>query len=259
VELLEALILGLLQGVLEWLPVSSEGNLVVLAVTLLGLEAGDALSLSVYLHLGTGLAALVYFREEVVRILRRGSERDRRLFRFLLVSTVVTGVVGLPLYTFIRLAAFYGEAFLALTGLALIVTGLIQRARPSEPGRGESPLGLVEGALLGAVQGFAILPGLSRSGLTTSALLFKGRPGEEAFRVSFLMSIPAIFSAVSGLALIEGVPSLDLGFAVALLSSFLAALLSIDALLKMARRLDFWGLCVLLGLLALSPFVFLLF
>ncbi len=122
---IKALVLGLLQGVLEWLPVSSQGNLVLLAITLLGLDPSYALTFSVYLHVGTGFAALVYFRREVARIIMRGSEDDRRLFQFLVIATFVTGVVGYPLFAFVGLASLYGEALLALTGVALLATGLM--------------------------------------------------------------------------------------------------------------------------------------
>jgi undecaprenyl-diphosphatase len=249
--LIAALILGLLQGVLEWLPVSSQGNLVVLAIAFLGLEPEYALSLSVYLHLGTGFAALVYFRNEVAGILGRGSEGDRELFRFLLIATILTGVVGLPIFAFVRLTSLYGEALLALTGLALLATGVMQRER----GRGgtREPMGLdvQDGFALGVVQGLSAIPGLSRSGVTTTALLLKDFPGEEALRLSFLMSIPASFAAATGLALIEGAPPMDTGILLALAASFLSALVSVDLLIKLARRTEFWKLCVVLGLIAL--------
>ena len=248
---IKALVLGLLQGVLEWLPVSSQGNLVLLAITLLGLEPSYALSFSVYLHVGTGLAALVYFRREVARIVMRGSEDDRRLFQFLFIATLLTGVVGFPIFAFVELASLYGEVLLALTGVALLVTGLMQRGREGRDLPPPNDLELKDGILMGVVQGLAVIPGLSRSGVTTTALLVKGFTGKEAFRLSFLMSIPASFAAAAGLALTEGIPPIDAGILTALAASFIAALLSIDLLLKLARRTRFWKLCIALGLIAL--------
>ncbi len=248
---IKALMLGLLQGVLEWLPISSQGNLVVLAIAFLGLEPEYALSLSVYLHLGTGLAALVYFRNEVAGILGRRTDRDRELFRFLLIATILTGLIGFPIFTFVRLTSLYGEALLALTGLALLATGVMQRDRESDETRAPTRLEVRDGLSLGVVQGLSAIPGLSRSGVTTTALLLKGYPGEEALRLSFLMSIPASFAAVAGLALIEGAPPVDTGILLALAASFISALVSIDLLIKLARRTRFWKLCVVLGLIAL--------
>jgi undecaprenyl-diphosphatase len=247
------LILGLLQGLIEWLPVSSEGNLTVLAITLLGLEPRHALSVSIYLHIGTGLAALIYLRHELAGIFLRKTEKDCRMLRFLFISTVVTGLVGLPTYLFVRTAALYGEVLLALTGIALIATGLIQRRNPSSSHQPFKGLHTNDGVILGAIQGLSVLPGLSRSGLTSSALLFKGLDGEDALRISFLMSVPSIFAATTGLTLIEGAPPFEKGFFVAILASFLSGLLSIGILLRLAKKVSFWGLCIVLGLITLMP------
>jgi len=252
-SILTYLLIGLLQGVLEWLPISSQGNLVILMTVFLGLESSQALDLSVFIHLGTGLAALVYFRREVVDILLRRSERDRGLFSFLLVTTIMTGVIGLPLFIFAKSASFYGDALLILTGAALLVTGVVQRMAKVSGEKSSESLDPKEGIALGFSQGLSALPGLSRSGLTTSVLLFKGFSGAEAFRVSFLMSIPAVFAAAAGLIVIEGVPPLGVGVLLSVLASFISALLTIDILLKLARRIRFWSLCIVLGLIALLP------
>jgi undecaprenyl-diphosphatase len=254
-----AVVVGLVQGLLEWLPVSSQGNLVILMLSLFGLEPSEALSLSVYLHLGTGLAALIYFRREIRGMIRRDTENDRRLLRFLTVSTAVTGVVGLPIFLFARVASSYGEALLVLTGVALLITGVVQKRSRPVGADAEVSLGDADGLFLGVAQGFSAIPGLSRSGVTTSALLFKGCSGEEAFRVSFLMSVPASFAAALGLMIVEGAPALEPGFLLAMASSFISALFSIDALLGLARRVRLWGLCVALGIIALLPLLQYLF
>lgn len=224
-----------------------------LMMTLLDVDPTHALGMSVYLHLGTGLAALIYFRKETQGILRRDSEENSILFRFLILATIVTGIVGLPLFLLARGTSRFGEALLTLTGSALLVTGLIQKEANQYGRRTSGSLNVLEGLILGTVQGFSAIPGLSRSGLTTSALLFRRYTGEEALRISFLMSIPAVFAAAVGLTFIEGLPALEPGFFVALASSFLSALVSIDFLLRLARRVKFWGLCIFLGTLALLP------
>ena len=116
-----------------------------------------------------------------------------------------------------------------------------------------------DGVILGLVQGLSAIPGLSRSGLTTSALLIRNYSGEEAFRISFLMSVPAVFAAAVGLMYLEGVPALESGLLASLAASFISAYLSIDVLLRVARGIRFWGLCVLLGTLAILPQVVYLF
>ena len=247
------LLIGLLQGVLEWLPISSQGNLVILMTTLLDMEASQALDLSVFIHLGTGLAALVYFRREVLDILLRRSEKDRGLFNYLLVTTIMTGVIGLPLFIFAKSVSLYGDALLILTGAALLVTGVIQRSAEVSGEKSSESLDTKDGLALGFSQGLSALPGLSRSGLTTSVLLFKGFSGAEAFRVSFLMSIPAVFAAAAGLIVIDGVPPLGVGVLISVLASFISALITIDLLLRLARKIRFWSLCIVLGLIALLP------
>jgi len=253
--LVTALIVGLLQGVLEWLPISSQGSLVLLMVAILGLEPADALGLTVYIHIGTGLAALTYFRRDISQILRLGSEPSRRLLPFLAVATVVTGIVGLPLFMFARMASIYGEALLGLTGGALISTGIVERWARRRGNRTAETLSRGEGLLLGLVQGFSAVPGVSRSGVTTSTLLLRGFSGEEAFRISFLLSVPAVFAAAVGLTIVQGAPPLSLGLPVALVASFLSALLSIDLVLRVARKFRFWSLCMTLGVLALLPLI----
>lgn len=253
------MIIGLLQGFLEWLPLSSQGNLVILMVTLLGLGADDALGLSVFLHIGTGLAALVYFRKDISRILRLESRTDQRLLYFLAVATVATGIVGLPLFLFARMASVYGEALLGLTGMALFLTGVVERYARRWGDRTAETLSPREGLLLGLVQGFSAIPGVSRSGITTSALLLRGFSGEEAFRISFMMSIPAVFAAAVGLTIVQGAPQLRLGLIISLVASFLSAILSIEFLLRIARRFRFWSLCMMLGVVSLLPLVLYLF
>jgi len=248
-----ALVVGLLQGVVEWLPISSQGSLVLVLVALLGVDPADALGLSVYLHIGTGLAALTYFRGDVTRLLRMASEPDRRLLRFLAVATVVTGAVGLPFFLMARVASVYGEALLGLTGVALILMGLVERSARRRGGRDAGTLSRGESVLLGVVQGLSAVPGISRSGVTVSALLLRGFSGEEALRISFLMSIPAVFAAAAGLTVVGGAPPPGAELLVAVAASFLSALLSIDLLLRVARRVRFWGLCIALGALALLP------
>ena len=87
----------------------------------------------------------------------------------------------------------------------------------------------------------------------TTVLLFRNYTGEAAFRISFLMSIPAVFAAAAGLIFIDGLPTVNNEILYALLSSFVTSLLTINILLKAAQRIKLWGLCIILGLIALLP------
>lgn len=250
VSLLEAAMMGLLQGVLEWLPISSEGNLTLFLVSLFGLSASETLGLAVFLHLGTGLAALTYYRRQSWGILVGATERDREMRLRLTAATGLTGAVGLPIYLYLNTSAHVGEALLALTGLALIATGLIQKRGDMTGKRDASSLSWPETMAIGILQGMAIIPGLSRSGVTTSAMLLWGVRSDEAFNVSFLMSIPASFAAGFGLMLIDGF-QVTAEALVAVAVSAVVGYTSIAALIGFAQKTKFWKTCVALGMLAL--------
>jgi undecaprenyl-diphosphatase len=250
VSLSEAAIIGVLQGVLEWLPVSSEGNITLFLVSVLGLDPSETLRLAVFLHLGTGLAALVYYRKESWNILIGDTERDKDMRLRLFVITGLTGAVGFPIYVYLNVSAFVGEALLALTGLALIATGLMQKRSEVAGERDASSLSWIETMVLGVLQGLAIIPGLSRSGVTTSTMLLRGLRGDEAFNFSFIMSIPASFAAGLGLMLIDGF-QVTAGAVVAALVSAVVGYMTIGALIGFAQKTSFWKICVGLGSLAL--------
>lgn len=201
------LFLALLQGLTEFLPVSSSGHLV-LARALAGDPAlGQSLTVEVALHVGTLGAVLVYFRRELgglLRgILRPGAAppplagAERRLVAYLLLATVPAGLAGVFLGDLVEEAfsrpALAG-AMLLVTAAALWITRLLAEGRLTESG-----LGPLRALLIGVAQSLALLPGLSRSGATLVTGLALGLEREAAFRFSFLLSIPA----VSGAALLQ--------------------------------------------------------
>jgi undecaprenyl-diphosphatase len=254
VSIIEALIAGTLQGLLEWLPVSSEGNLVILLGGFLGLEAGETLRLAVFLHIGTGLAALIYYRKDVKNIILTKTPADRILLYRLILITFLTGFIGFPIYLYLSISIILGESLLALTGLALIVTGLMQRKSRLNGYKEVYELDWQETIFLGIVQGLAIIPGLSRSGITTSLLLFRNYRVTEAFRISFLMSIPSSFAAGFGMMIIESY-ALSLEATLSLLTSLIVGYFTIHTLLKTAKKTSFWKICLGLGVIAFLAFI----
>lgn len=223
--------------------------MVILLTQLFGYGVEETLNTSIFLHLGTGMAALIYFREPVLNILLMKTPEDKDMFYRLLVMTGLTGLVGFPIFMFLNVSASIGETLLALTGIALILTGLIQR-EASKSKKDGSELSWPITILLGVAQGLAIIPGLSRSGLTTSIMLFKNFDGENAFRVSFLMSIPASFAAALGLFLVKGFQP-DAYSGLAAIVAALTGYLTIGRLLALAREMSFWKICVGLGALSI--------
>ncbi|MFQ6095469.1 MAG: undecaprenyl-diphosphate phosphatase [Candidatus Bathyarchaeia archaeon] len=261
-EAWKAIVLGILQGVLEWLPISSQGNLILVMTWLLGIDLADALSFSVYLHAGTLLAAALYFRRDILAMLKaltsyrlRRSDREGRLISFLLFTTILTGFVGFIIY---KLAEAYltvvGEFFTAVIGAALITTGLIQKFAKEREKRNIDDVKLSDTLILGVVQGFSAFPGMSRSGITISALLIRGFNDEAALKLSFLMSIPAVFIAEIGLASGASFSQIRLmNLLLGVVFSFLMGTLSIHVLMKTVGRIRFWSLCILIGVLAVLP------
>ncbi|QLG28640.1 undecaprenyl-diphosphate phosphatase [Halorarum halophilum] len=259
-SLVVALVVGVLQGVFEWLPISSEGN-VALALSLLGRSPADAVAFALFLHLGTALSATVYYRAELREVLallpawRPGSafEGDQATVTFLAVGTLVSGVVGIAAYSTLLtvVSELAGGLFVVLVGVLLVLTGLFQRRSSAVSLGGREDPDLLDALLVGVAQGVAILPGVSRSGTTAGALLLRGHDGPDAFRFSFLLSIPA---AVGGglLAYLDaGLGDLSPTAAIVALGAAAAVgFLTIDALMRVVERVSFWAVCVGLGALA---------
>ncbi|MFC4356911.1 undecaprenyl-diphosphate phosphatase [Halobium salinum] len=261
-DLLVALVVGLVQGVVEWLPISSEGN-VALALTLLGESPEAAVGYALFLHLGTGLSATVYFRDDIVETLRGAQEwRPGDAFgpgsatlSFVVLATLASGVTGALAYTALEtlVSALTGGAFVALIGALLVATGVLTHVAGGVSGGDRDRPDLLDALLVGGLQGLAILPGVSRSGTTAGALLLRGHDGEGSFRLSFLLSVPAALGGAA-IAVLDagGLPALSPAAAVVSLAvAAVVGYLTVGALMKAARRLPFPAVCVALGALAL--------
>ncbi|MDP8203495.1 MAG: undecaprenyl-diphosphate phosphatase [Candidatus Tenebribacter mawsonii] len=199
-EIFKSLLLGIIQGLTEFLPISSSGHLV-LAEHYLKFNNPD-ISFEIILHLGSLFAVLLYFRKDILSLLTsvvlfKNKEtnhlRNRNTVFYILVATTVTGVLGLyfeePLTK--AFSSLYVPSFmLIITGFILFISDKIE---PS--GIKTHQLGIRKSILIGLVQAFAILPGISRSGTTITVGIFAGLDREEAARFSFILSIPAILGA----------------------------------------------------------------
>ena len=167
---------------------------------------------------------------------------------------MLTGLVGFPIYATVESAAIPGELFIALVGAGLIVTGFIQKIVPRLGTRKPESLGVVDTLLIGVVQGLSAYPGASRSGLTVSSFLFRGFTTETALNLSFLMSIPAVLASQIGLALTSGFAAVDPSNVLfGCSAAFVSGLLSIQVMLKVAQKIQFWAFCIVIGALALLP------
>ena len=190
----KSIVLGTVQGLTEFLPVSSSGHLVFLQKILgFQLEGGSMTFVNVMLHLGTLLAVLVVFRKDILALFRR----PLKPLLMLVIATVPAGVVGLLFDDKIE-AMFAGDKglyYLAIcfsaTALMLLLCELVATRRKKR-----YPLGWRSAVPMGLIQAVALFPGISRSGSTITAGVVAGGDTEEVTKFSFLMSIPVILGSV---------------------------------------------------------------
>ena len=255
-----ALLLGILQGIFEWLPISSEGNLTVI-LSWLGSSPQAAVNLALFLHFGTAISSTLYYRQRIRALLETAVKwRPGAAFSsthapvtFLALATLVSGLVGIAAYALLEelISVLTGGAVIVVIGLLLILTGLFQRLSGESDFTGRRDPTVLDALLVGAAQGVAILPGISRSGSTTGVLLLRGYDEELSFEFSFLLSIPAAIGGGLLAVMDTGLGSVTpLEGIVALAAAAIVGYLSIHTLLRIVRRVSFVGVCVGLGTLA---------
>lgn len=263
-----AILLGFFQGLFEWLPVSSEGATVILN-TLLGGNISDSIDISIFLHLGTVFSAIIFYRKEVIEIV---TLKDKNMLKFLIIATTITLAIGVPLYfTLKEISEAIGIFFIAIVGVALLITGILQilsrkKLENAESDGNESEIGIREtytlkDAIFGGIgQGFSIIPGISRSGTTTSVFFFRKLGQNSALKLSFLMSIPVILIANVGLAFLS---NSNINFSVeaiaGLITAFIVGLVTIKALTMLAAKVNFGMFVIIMGVLAIIPVIFIVF
>ena len=189
--LIQAVVWGVIQGVAEWLPVSSSGHLVIFQ-QLFGLEV--PVFFDVLLHLGTLGVICVVFWKDILGIIKavfrmHFKSKYGRLFIFILLGSIPTALIGIIFHGL--LVSFFSN--LLVVGVALIVTGAILFF--CERRESKKELDAKDSLLIGLAQGMAIVPGISRSGSTIGIGLLRGINREKLIRFSFLLSIPAVVGA----------------------------------------------------------------
>jgi undecaprenyl-diphosphatase len=257
-------LLGLVQGLTEFLPVSSSGHLVLVEHLLGAHEA--TVAFEVLLHVATLLAAMIELRPELGRIsaflasslgirwvsLRSDDLREgRRLFFALVIGTIPAVAAGLLFKPAIE--AFFDSP--RFVGFALLFTGAVLLGTRFAP-RGQGPIDMGSALAIGLAQALALLPGVSRSGMTLAAGLFSGIKRERVVRFSFLLSLPAILGAsllqLRDGASLAGIPPVTL--VVAFVTALVSGWVAMQVLLRVviAGRLSLFGLyCLAVGTAAL--------
>lgn len=249
-DILSAIILGAVQGLSEFLPISSSGHLALIP-NLLGVETG--LAFDTVLHIGTLIAIFSFFWQDILNLIKgfllslidltEGLDvfkkelklvPEKRFAWLIIVGSIPTALIGLLLKDAIE-TIFRGTFFV---GFFLIITGLIlyYSERHSSGKITAKDMSFKQSIIIGICQGLAVLPGISRSGSTIASGLCLGLEREYAARYSFLLSVPAVIGA--GLIQIKDIATIDISFGVILagfISSVVFGYLAIKLLMKMIK------------------------
>jgi len=237
----EAVISGVVQGITEFLPVSSSGHLVILH-HYLGIKEPQIL-FDIFLHVGTLLATVVFFWKDIISIGREGG----KLGLLLLTGLVPTGIIGLLLHNF----AERSFVNVHLVGLMLIITGLWLLAASIRPGKNLPVKNsrwpgfkFWQALVIGISQGIAVMPGISRSGATIATGLLCGVEKETAARYSFLLSIPAIIGVVLLKLNTGSIEHINIGIVPLLFGTVTAAVVGFFSIALLLSILKRWKLYV---------------
>lgn len=219
--MIKIIFLAVIQGLTEFLPISSSGHLAILE-NFMGIE--EPVTITAFLHLGTFFATIIFFRKELFAIFSDLIKKESKTQRYILY--IIIG--NIPIVIFALLFRDFIESsftdinliliFLGMTGAIVLLTSLIKNS--------ERQVSLMSALLIGIAQMFAVFPGLSRSGLTISTGLFAKVKPAEAFRFSFLLSLPAVFGAnlleLQKITQWSNPLELFIGFIISLLSGIIA-------------------------------------
>lgn len=286
-SLLEACIMGLIQGLAEFLPISSSGHLAIFKHILnIDLEASGGLVFDVLLHFGTLVAIFIAFWKDIKKLIVEGfciigaffanvarffqnlvsSDKQeykkvvdsayRKFVMLVIVSTIPTGILGIVLDDIIEMAS----ATLIVPGICLLITSvLLWIADRAEPGtKRPNQISYGEAVIVGVAQGIATLPGISRSGTTITACLKLGFDKNFAVKYSFIMSIPAVLGAVvlklKDFSKVDVTPVLLVNYGIGTVVAAVVGYICIKTMLVIVRGKKFKGFayyCFVAGAIAI--------
>lgn len=234
--MLNQIILGLIQGVFEWIPISSEG-MVALASRFFSSQF-NPIEMALFLHLGTLLAALIYFKKDWQEVILL---KNRELLRFLIITTIISLAIGFPLYKFVKNMAL-GSGLLLIMGFGLLLTAYFHKRKSNfvlKTGR--------LAAFTGFLQGLSVIPGLSRSGSTVFGLSLSKFSPPEILKISYMMSVP-VGLAANAYIFLETPALISHGW-LALVVSFIVGMLSLHFLIRISEKINFFKFAFVFALL----------
>ncbi|MBW2990797.1 undecaprenyl-diphosphate phosphatase [Candidatus Woesearchaeota archaeon] len=257
-EIFQAIILGIVQGITEWLPVSSSGHLVIFQ-ELFGF--GTNVSFDVLLHFATLLVILLVFWKDIVAIFKSlfslKWDENTKLLLFIIIASVPIAIIGFVFHDFfigLLTNLFLVGIFLVINGLVLFLTRFTkQNNNKSNKLKDSSKLNWWKSLVIGVAQAVALIPGISRSGATVSTGLFLGIKKKKLITFSFLMAVPAIIGATiseaKGLTMVNPA-ALILGSIAALIVGYFS-LKFLIRIIEKGKMHNFSYYCVVLGIIVI--------
>mgnify|MGYP001491799874 FL=1 len=268
--MMNAVIIGLAQGVLEWIPVSSEGAVWLIINELESVSFETGVKYALFVHLATVPSAILVFRKQILYMVRNLIQNPSNLDSvtvFLAISFIVSGLFGLVIIKTVEIVSpLIGSLGMLVVGVFLLFTGFLSlfksryfqhlvsessqiydlslsekstlKSDEIKERRSLYKKVLIDSLILGGAQSLAVLPGLSRSGITISLLLYRGVGKNQAVVMSFLMSIPASLAAALYSIFTNPDVSLSTFILIACLTAFIAGLVSIKIVLKFVPKLN---------------------
>ena len=234
----EYVLLGALQGIFEWIPISSQGLMTIFSSFIV--TDINSIDFSLFLHLGTMFAVLIFFRKDWINLILL---RDKELLRFFIIASIVSLSLGFVVYKTIGDIAI-GSGLLFLIGFGLLLTSWFQKK--------DIRLNMnkdFNSVIVGLLQGISVIPGVSRSGSTIFGLSLKENDPSEILKKSYIISLPAVVAS-TGYIFINN-PSISSFPWIALLSSFVFGIISLKVLLDFSKRVNFSKITMTFGILCL--------
>jgi len=232
--------LGFLQGVFEWLPVSSKG-VVSLFINYFNIQGVNPLDLALFLHIGTLMATFIYFWKDIKDLIML---KDKKFVKFFIIVSFISGTLGFLIYKLTKDFAA-GSSLLLVVGLGLLLTSFFQSRKLKL-----KMSNTMSAIVVGLLQSLSAIPGVSRSGSTIFGLSLSESDPEKILRYSYLISIPVVLGADVYLQR-ENLVQLSPEVLVAIISSFVFGILTLKVLLTFSKKINFSLFTLIFGLLCI--------
>ncbi|MBL7148309.1 MAG: undecaprenyl-diphosphate phosphatase [Nanoarchaeota archaeon] len=242
VSLIQAIILGIIQGITEWFPISSSGHLALIQ-NIFNLKV--PVVYDILLHLGTALVILIKFRKDILNIILL---KEKKLLTFIIIGSIATAIIGFTCRDLFK-SFFYN---LTIIGIAFLITGILLTLTKNKTTN--KNLNYKSSFLIGLAQGFALIPGISRSGSTISVGILKNINKNQLIKYSFILSLPAVLGAVifeiNNINITNNLTPILVGALISLIVGYISLTLVIK-IIKKGNFNKFSYYCFIIGIITL--------